>query len=228
MLSRWLEVMPLTLTHVALSPVGWIAMTDSVARQLGRVPHLQRVSLSGEFDLKPFVPFLRQLHLSHIELQCPSYDDLSPIAFLLAGLVSGPNRMTHLRVLHLHAETAEIGTNDQGLKTRLHGEIRGFSPGSIVAEEKQSYDPFLGTASAVQDVRRLVDGARSNGIKIAGSALLCLDWEQHFEDLLECCFVEHALETNGFTLIDYGKEGANEAIRRQRPLLAARLSLNAN
>ena len=226
MISRWLEILPLTLTHVALSLVGLSYMPDSVSRQLGRFPHSRHLSLSGAFGLHSFVPFLRQSQLSHIELQSSRRSALSLIAVVLFGLVSGPDRMKHLRVLHPSPESPGIGTNDQDLKTRLHAAIKGSSPGVTVAGLKHSYEPFRGAASAVQDVQRLVDAGRSNGIKIAGSALRCLDWEQHFDDLVECCFVEHALSTNDFTILDreYGKEGANEAIRRQRPLLAARLS----
>ena len=89
------------------------------------------------------------------------------------------------------------------------------------------HDHDLATA---EDVQRLVDAARSNGIKIVGNALRCLDWEQRFNDLTERYFVEHALATNDYTILrrQYGKEGAIEAIRRQRPLLAAMLSGDGN
>ena len=225
MASRWLSIAPVGLTHVTL----WVMETSQpgeLARQLGRFPRLQYLRLVGNFALKDFVPFLRTDKLRHLELHydttCDLADDLEP----LLDLIRGPDRIRHLQSIQLLSDSDHCQTSHEVFRDRLRNMIKGTANYDLaVTDLKLDYDPFHGLSTA-EDVRRLVEAARSNGINIAGSGLRCLNWEERFKDLLECCFVEHALETNDFTLLDrqYGKEGANEAIRRQRPLLAARLS----
>ena len=225
MMSRWLSIAPLGLRHITL----WIMVykpPGELARQLGRFPNLQHLRLVGNFALKDFVPFLRTDKLRHLELHydttCNLADDLEP----LLDLICGPGRTRHLQSIHLGSDSDHCQTSHEEFRDCLRNVIKGTANYDLtVTDLKLDYDPFHGLSTA-EDVQRLVEAARSNGIKLAGSALRCLDWGQHFDDLVESCFVEHALWTNDCAILDrqYGKEGATEAIRRQRPLLAARFS----
>ena len=227
MASRWLSIAPVGLTHVTL----WVMETSQpgeLARQLGRFPRLQHLRLVGNFALKDFLPFLRTDKLRQLELQYDSVCAFHHDVYNLFSLVCDPDRIRHLQSIHLDSDTDLCQWSDKEFRDRIRDAIKGSAEEHLtVANLKPDYDPFHSyRLPDAEDVRRLVEAARTNRISITGSGLRCLNWEERFEDLLECCFVEHALETNDFTLLDrqYGKEGANEAIRRQRPLLAARLS----
>ena len=227
MMSRWLSIAPLNLTHITL----WIMeayQPGELARQLGRFPSLQHLRLVGNFQFNNFVPFLRTDKLRHLELQYNSHCDFSRDVDLLLSFIRGPDRIRHLQSILLRSYSDLCHTSREEFRDRLRAAVKGTADEDLtVANLKPEYDPFHDHGlTTAEDVQRLVEAARSNGINIAGSALRCLDWEERFEDLLECCFVEHALGANDFTLIDreYGKEGASEAIQRQRPLLAARFS----
>lgn len=227
MVSRWLSIAPLGLTHLTL----WIFeadQPDELPRQLGRFPNLQHLRLIGNFALKRFVPFLRTDKLRHLELQYDSVCEFSHDVSPLLSVVCGPDRIRRLQSIHLHSDSDLCFSSDEEFRDRIRDAVRGTAEeGLTVANLKPEYDPFhdhgLADAEAVQ---QLVEAARSNGINITGSALRCLDWEERFDNLAECYFVEHAIGTNDFTILDrqYGKEGANEVMRRQRPLLAAKLS----
>lgn len=230
-ISRWLDIAPLSLTHIALHVADWGFM-EGLSRELGRFPCLQRLRLSGGFALVTLIPFLRSSDLRHIELQYTTFSGVASDSNVLLDLIQGPDRIGHLQEMHVSAEPHRFGTeDDQKYKRNLQDTISGaHTYCTSVMDLKRHYNPFRGSDCTARHIHRFVHAARSNGINIAGSALRCLDWEQHFDDLVECCFVEHALSTNDFTILDreYGKEGADEAIRRQRPHLAARLSASSS
>lgn len=175
MMSRWLSIAPLGLRHITL----WIMVykpPGELARQLGRFPNLQHLRLVGNFALKDFVPFLRTDKLRHLELHydttCNLADDLEP----LLDLICGPGRTRHLQSIHLGSDSDHCQTSHEEFRDCLRNVIKGTANYDLtVTDLKLDYDPFHGLSTA-EDVQRLVEAARSNGIKLAGSALRCLDW----------------------------------------------------
>lgn len=222
--SRWLSIAPLSLTRITLDFTTHDAEPGELAQQLGRFPRLQHLRLVHNFKLHDLVPFLRTDKLRHLDLHYDTTGDLTDDLDTLLDLICGPDRIRHLQSINLGSDTDLCETGYEDLEEYLCDAIKGTDDMTL-AEIKSEFDPFHGQ-SVEENFRRLVEGARSNGIKIAGHTLRAVDWERQFEDMVERHFVEHALATNDYTILQrqYGKEGAIEAIRRQRPLLAAMLS----
>ena len=103
MTSRWLSIASLSLTQITLSAADDFEL-DELPRQLGRFPDLRHLRLVGNGGLKDFVPFLRTDKLRHLELHYGTTCELFHVVGPLLDLICGPNRIRHLRSIHLRSD----------------------------------------------------------------------------------------------------------------------------
>lgn len=186
---------------------------------LARLSSLEELRLTGPLDLLAAFPALRQtrIHTLTVEHHASEISD-----DLLYDLVTQLPHLDRLELNHMgyFGDRLPLGT-------ALEEEIQR----QVTLMSNQDSDPYsqlyptLGSrwtdGASSEGYALALKAAAERGIRVTGTFLRCIGWNDAFKKAFERQLVAHAVKTNAFSLLvdRYGRQGAIDALQRHSPVL---------
>ncbi|GAA5989905.1 hypothetical protein JCM10908_002373 [Rhodotorula pacifica] len=214
-----LKTAPVTLKHLHI--YNSCAADAQIPPILDRFPHLDQLSIPNHLQTRLLLPFLLSSRIRSLSFHHDFSEDHEGVTVtdeFLLKLVGAAEGMQCLERLHLDYAWVR---HDVAIQEEIAMAIKTAARDDLV-KVRAHVGPDWPTGCSARGLESVIEVAHARGIHLSGDALRCLDWDRHFDELVERLLVGHALAENDYTLIEeyLGEQGAGAAISRQRPRLA--------